>query len=243
MPGPVSGMPRTRAGHVWYSRARLVYRPDVSSRCSASSSALAALSTWPAAQGSGPGGLGAGPHGGLPDTVGRRTPLYTGGGALVGALASDQRVVPAAVAVVSGCRRGSGTGGTGAWTGGIGASSPGGAGASPAGASGDPVPGGAEGATITAPTNVTSSSVRKAGTRTGPRSSGPRGSLTASAVRLWPARSPTVSESFRGVIPTLPRLPRAERAFAKFAESSLPPPRGSVQACPRHRYPGLRHHP
>jgi hypothetical protein len=95
--------------------------------------------------------------------------LYTGGGAVVGALASDQRVVPAAVAVVSGWRRGSGAGGTGAWTGGIGASSPGGigasspggAGTSPAGASGDPEPGGAEGATITAPTNVTSSSVRK----------------------------------------------------------------------------------
>src|SRR5205823_7810452 len=115
-------------------RACLAYRPDVSSRYSANSSALAALSTWPAAQGSGPGGLGAGPHGGLPDTCGRRTPLYTGGGALVGALASDQRVVPAAVAVVSGRRRGSGGEGTGAWTG-MGASSPGGAGASPAGAS------------------------------------------------------------------------------------------------------------
>src|SRR5207247_1408474 len=79
-------------------RACLAYRPDVSSRYSANSSALAALSTWPAAQGSGPGGLGAGPHGGLPDTCGRRTPLSTGAGASVGALAADPRAVPAAVA-------------------------------------------------------------------------------------------------------------------------------------------------
>jgi hypothetical protein len=67
-----------------------------------------------AAQGSGPGGLGAGPQGGLPDTFGRRTSLYTGGVASVGALASDQRVMPAAVAVVRGGRRGNGAGGTGA---------------------------------------------------------------------------------------------------------------------------------
>jgi len=114
-----------------------------------------------AAQGSGPGGLRAGPQGGLPDTFGRRTSLYTGGGPSVAAPASDQRVVPAAVAVVSGRRRDNGADGTATWVGGgMGASSPGGAGVSPAGASGEPERGGAEGATITAPMNISSSSVR-----------------------------------------------------------------------------------
>jgi hypothetical protein len=104
-----------------------------------------------AAQGSGPGGLGAGPQGGLPDTFGRRTSLYTGGVASVAALASDQRL-PASVAVVRGGRRGNGAGGTGAWAGG-------GMGASPAGGAGEL--GGAGGATITAPMNATSNNVKK----------------------------------------------------------------------------------
>src|SRR5215470_15213423 len=111
-------------------------------------------------QGSGPGGLGAGPHGGAPDTLGRRTLVYTGGRAsawLAASAPSDQPAVLAAAAVSSDRRCGSGAGGAGvSGAGGAGASSTGGAGTSGAGC---PEAGGADGAAITAPMNMTSSSV------------------------------------------------------------------------------------